>query len=361
MFKKLSIVMLLTALILSACGGQATEATAPPASVEPQAPTETQPAEQIPITGENEETPVPTGSEAPTDIAATPTPPRPANEAGCTNSAEFVDDVTIPDDSVIDAGAAFTKTWRIRNTGTCIWAWDYTLTYYSENRMGAPNEVPLDITNPGETIDISVDLTAPASPGKYRGNFVIKNPEGLIMQVNSDSRLWLIINVQNTAPAPTAAATTASTAPTTATAGSGVACAFVTDVFTLTDVIDAINAYRAQNGLPEYTVNQLLVRAAQVHANDMACNNFFTHTGSNGSSPVSRVASTGYQASSVSENVYGSNPPLSGEGVVNWWATDTVDPRHNENLLSTTYTEIGVGYSSFNGFGYYVLVVAVPK
>jgi len=358
MFKKLSVVMLLMALILSACGGQATEETAAPASEEPQAPSATEPENQIPITGATEE---PSTEEAPTDVPATPTEPRPENEAGCTNSAEFVTDVTIPDDSVIDGGATFTKTWRIRNTGTCIWAWDYVLVHYSENQMGAPDAVPLDITYPGETADISVDLTAPSSLGKYRGNFVIENPDGLIMQINSDSRLWLIINVQNTAPAPTAAATTSTQSTGTETSSSGVPCAFVTDVFTLTHVIDAINAYRKQNGVPEYTVNQLLVRAAQLHANDMACNNLFVHTGSDGSSPQSRVASTGYKASSVSENVYGSNPPLSGEGAVSWWATDTTDPRHNENLLSTKYTEIGVGYSSFNGYGYYVLVVAVPE
>ena len=348
MFKRLYIVVLLAALILSACGGQAAEETAPPTSEEPQSPPTSE--NQIPITGATEETPT---EESPTDIPPTPTEPRPENEAGCTNSAEFVADVTVPDDSVIDAGITFTKTWRIRNTGTCIWAWDYMLVHYSENSLGAPATVPLDVTYPGETADISVDLTAPSGPGKYRGNFVIENPDGLIMQINSDSRLWLVINVQNTAPAPTVPPTESTT--------SGVACAFVTDVFTLTDVIEAINAYRVQNGLSEYTVNQLLVRAAQVHANDMACNNLFTHTGSDGSSPESRVASTGYNASSVSENVYGSNPPLTGEGVVNWWATDITDLRHNENLLSTTYTEIGVGYSSFNGSGYYVLVLAVPE
>jgi uncharacterized protein YkwD len=355
MFKKLSIVTLLMALLLSACGGgQAPEETAAPASTEPQAPTATEPVNQIPVTGTTEETQI---SDTATDVSPTPTPPRPPNEPGCTNSAAFVADVTIPDDSVIGAGETFTKTWRISNTGTCIWAWDYVLTHYSENRMGAPDAVPLAITPPGQTVDISVDLTAPNSPGKYKGNFVIENPEGLIMQINSDSRLWLIINVTNTAILPT---TTAVTSTSSSSSGS-VTCSFVTDVFTLTDAIDAINAYRTKNGLPEYAVDQLLVRAAQVHANDMACNNFFTHTGSNGSSPQSRIASTGYVASSVSENVYGSNPPLSGEGVVAWWATDTTDPRHNKNLLSTTYTEIGVGYSSFNGFGYYVLVFAVPE
>jgi uncharacterized protein YkwD len=92
----------------------------------------------------------------------------------------------------------------------------------------------------------------------------------------------------------------------------------------------------------------------------MACNSLFVHSGSDGSTPQTRVAAQGYSASSVSENVYGSNPPLDGPGVINWWRTDRTDPTHNQNLLSTTYTEIGVGYSFFNDFGYYVLVFASP-
>lgn len=363
MIKKLFGVTLLLAMLLSACGGQAPAETAAPAPTETQpAPPTEAPADQTPVAGETEVLETPPGTPEP---ISTPTIPRPANEPGCTNQAAFVSDVTVPDNSVINAGESFTKTWRISNTGTCVWAWDYTLTHYSENRMGAPDEVPLDITYPGQTIDISVDLTAPGSPGTYRGNFVIENPEGLIMQVDEDSRLWLIIKVENTAPTPTAGTTTntspTSTGSTTGGPGTGSAnCSFSTDVFKLTEAINAINAYRTKNGLPNYTVNTLLVRAAQAHANDMACNNLFVHTGSDGSKPETRVAATGYAATSVSENVYGSYPPLDGQGVVNWWATDKIDPRHNENLLSSTYTEIGVGYSFFNNYGYYVLVFAKP-
>jgi len=362
MFKKLSAMALLMALILSACGKQAPAETATLAPTETQtAPTET-PADQIPVTGVTEVSETPTVQPEATSTSL----PRPDNEPGCTNSAAFVADVTIPDNSVIGAGETFTKVWRVSNTGTCIWAWDYVLTHYSENRMGAPDSVPLAITYPGQTADISVDLTAPGNPGTYQGNFVIKNPEGLIMKVDQDSRLWLIIKVENTAVVPTATtSTTTSSSPTTSSSvggtGSGNAtCSFTTDRSKLTETINALNAYRSQNGLPAYTVNSLLAQAAQAHANDMACNNLFVHTGSDGSTQESRVAATGYIASSMSENVYGSYPPLTGQGVVSWWATDQTDPRHNQNLLSNIYTEIGVGYSFFNNFGYYVLVFAKP-
>ncbi len=364
MSKKLFAFILLATLVLAACRGESPAPTATPA------PTDTPP----PPPTQAPPTPLPEVTEPPAAPLTDTPAARPPNDPNCTNKASFVADVTIPDNTVVKAGETFTKTWRISNTGTCIWASDYVLTHYSENRMGAPASVPLGITYPGQTLDISVQLTAPTTPGTYRGNFVIKNPQGLIIQVDQDSRLWLIIKVENTAAAPTSAPSTSAAATavtgasptaqagvTAASSGAGTAsCSFTTDVFKLTDAIAAINAYRAQNNLPAYIVNTLLVRAAQRHANDMACNNFFTHTGTDGSTPQTRVAEAGYTASQVSENVYGSNPPLDGPGVVNWWKTDTTDPRHNQNLLSTTYTEIGVGYAFFNGYGYYVLVLAKP-
>ncbi len=332
-------------------------------------PTETQaavchqaPTIEIPVTGVTE-TVEPTTTTP--DVTSTPSIPRPENEPGCTNSAAFVSDVTIPDNSVIGAGETFTKIWRISNTGTCIWAWDYVLTHYSEERMGAPDSVPLDITYPGQTLDISVELTAPNSPGTYRGNFVIENPEGLIMKVNDDFTTvadhqcyeycgtYCHSQRQVQVSHPQQQQTSGSDSGTAS-------CSFATDRTKLTETINALNAYRARNGLPAYTVNSLLARAAQRHANDIACNNLFVHTGSDGSTPQSRVAATGYTGSSVTENVYGSYPPLNGSGVVNWWANDKTDPQHNKNLLSNTYTEIGVGYAFFDNFGYYVIVFATP-
>jgi len=287
------------------------------------------------------------------------------------NKASFVSDVTIPDNSNLTAGEAFTKTWRVQNSGTCIWWSGYTLQHYSENAMSAPASVPIPVTNPGETADISVDLVAPTVPGSYRGNFVIKNPEDLIMQVDEDSRLWVIINVTNAStgtPATTTAtgsggSTTTNGTPASSSSGSGyanVTCAFTTDAPRTDQVAAAINAYRAESGVPAYTVNSQLREAAQAHANDMACNQLFVHTGSDGSTPQTRVATSGYVASFVTENVYGSYPPLTPDGAVTWWKNDKTDPNHNLNLISTKYTEIGVGYAFFNNFGYYVVVFATP-
>ena len=359
---KATVLILLTAMLIVACGNKTPAETASPTLAE---------TLEIPITGATEtEAPVTvevvvTSTNAP-EFTSTPEPPRPTNIPDCTNSASFVTDVTIPDNSEIVGNTTFIKTWRVMNTGTCIWASDYTLTNYAEEQMSAPASVPLALTYPGETVDISVPLIAPNSVGTHKGYFVIKNPAGLIMKINSDSRLWLVIDVKNTVAAvaatPIAGVTNTPTAPSGAS-GNGFAtvnCAFTLDSAKVTDAINAINAYRAQSGLAAYNVKEQLTRAAQAHANDMACNNLFVHTGSNGSTPNSRVVVSGYVAKSVSENVYGSYPPLSGSEAVNWWKNDKTDLNHNLNLISDKFVDVGVGYAFFNNFGYYVSVFATP-
>jgi uncharacterized protein YkwD len=386
MIKRLFTVTALFTLALSACsgGGAATElvvvtateteaTTAPVSTTEVPAATDTTAA-----TAETVDGTASTATSA-TLPSATPTvgTPIPTNPPDCTNSAMFVTDVTIPDNTNIVGAATFTKTWRVANNGTCVWGPTYTLVHYSDERLGAPDSVPLGLTYPGQTLDISVDLTAPNTTGTHRGNFVIENSAGLIMKIGDDSRLWVIINVTTTTavtatatqtpigatgtPAGSPTATPTGPTPTQSSSSSNVttaSCPFTTERAKLTEVINAVNAYRAQKGLPAYTVNAQLAQAAQRHANDIACHKLYVHTGSDGSTVQSRVKDTGYVAKSVSENVNGNNPPLDGEAAVNWWVNDRTEPRHGQNLISTTFTEIGVGYSFYDDYGFYALVFA---
>jgi uncharacterized protein YkwD len=384
MAKKLFTVTALLAFALSACSGGTPAATGTsPATEAREATALISLTEGSPST---EAATNPSASPAPTDTPGTPpTPtatvgtPIPTNPPDCTNSAQFIADVTIPDNTNMVGGMTFTKTWRVANNGTCVWGPAYSLTHYSDERLGSPSFVPLSLTYPGQTLDISVDLTAPNTTGTHRGNFVIKNPAGLIMKIADDSRLWVIVNV-TTVSAATVAVTATPIGPSATPAGSftptptgptptqgassssstTASCAFTTDRSKLTEVISALNAYRAQRGLPAYTVNSKLAEAAQRHANDMACHKLYVHTGTDGSTPRSRVADTGYTARSVSENVNGNYPPLDGQAVVNWWSNDRGDPRHGQNLVSTTFTEIGVGYAFYDNYGFYALVFAQP-
>jgi hypothetical protein len=96
----------------------------------------------------------------------TAVPPAPV---GISNS-RFVADVSIPDDSVIAAGAPITKTWRVKNTGTRAWGPGFTLRFTGGSAMTAATTQPLPATQPGREVDISLDLAAPAlAPYGLRG------------------------------------------------------------------------------------------------------------------------------------------------------------------------------------------------
>jgi len=331
----------LFAWMLSACGGT----PKPTATSQTDAPKTSAPATQA------------KAPSAPTNTAA------PSSAGTCTDSAAFVADVTVPDNTLVDQGEAFTKIWRIRNTGTCTWTSAYTLVFASGEQMSAPDSSPLSgQTRPGNALDISVKMTAPSVAASYRADFEIHDPSGKAIPIDQASTLWVIVSVGGSTASSGGGATST---PGSSGGGSGLGYASATCAYTISQanvdaVAAAINAYRSQNGLPAYTVNARLTEAAQAHGADMACHNLFTHKGSDGSTPASRVAISGYAASSVSENVYGSYPPLTGQGVVSWWATDQTDPNHNANLVSTKFTEIGVGYAFFNNYGYYVVVFAAP-
>ena len=100
----------------------------------------------------------------PTATPITPPPPTPG-PAGC-DRATFVTDVTVQDGTIFAPGAAFTKTWRLKNTGSCIWTTAYKLVYYSGEQMSAPTTVNLPWgAVHDQTVDISVNMVAPSTAG----------------------------------------------------------------------------------------------------------------------------------------------------------------------------------------------------
>ena len=93
--------------------------------------------------------------------------------------AQFVTDVTIPDGTLLVAGSSFVKTWRLKNIGTCTWNTSYSLVLDSGEKLGGPASQTLTVsTAPGATLDVSVNLQAPASNGSYRGFWGMTNSAG---------------------------------------------------------------------------------------------------------------------------------------------------------------------------------------
>jgi hypothetical protein len=126
-----------------------------------------------------------------TRIPPTPTP------LPC-NWVEFVKDVTIPDGTKITGGTSFTKTWRLRNAGSCTWTTQYDLAFVKGDQMSAPNYVDMPkAVKPGETIDLSVDMIAPSAPGKYTAYFMLVNQNGMRFGTGSDAKgaFWANIEV----------------------------------------------------------------------------------------------------------------------------------------------------------------------
>jgi hypothetical protein len=139
----------------------------------------------------------------------------PTIEAELTDKAEFVADVTVPDGSPFAAGAAFTKTWRVKNVGTATWTTEYALVFVSGEPMGGPAEAPLPVeVKPEETVDISVALTAPQRLAFYTGFWQLRNTAGEFFGVGAGANEPLYVQIQvtggdgggNTTPAPTAPA-----------------------------------------------------------------------------------------------------------------------------------------------------------
>jgi len=95
----------------------------------------------------------------------------------CEYKSTYVADVTIPDFTVLEPGESFVKTWRIRNSGTCNWYRDVRLVFAGQDRLGAPASValPRDVVM-GETVDISVTMTAPQTPGQYISIWQLQSP-----------------------------------------------------------------------------------------------------------------------------------------------------------------------------------------
>jgi len=166
----------------------------------------------------------PTSTSLPTQPGPTATLP----PAACADRAAFVGDVTIPDKASVPAGATFVKTWRLQNAGTCTWDSRYALVFVGGEAMQAQPAIPLPgPIAPGSVVDLSATLTAPASPGTYRGEWQLRNAAGVLFGIGADGLrpFWVQIVVSPTAtPTPARTNTPAPTrtpAPTATTTIAG--------------------------------------------------------------------------------------------------------------------------------------------
>lgn len=107
----------------------------------------------------------------------------------------------------------------------------------------------------------------------------------------------------------------------------------------LNSVIVLTNQHRRAAGCADLTWNPALATAAQRHADDMASNNYFSHTSLDGAKFTARIRSAGYRYRLAAENIAaGQQSP---EEVVAGWMAST---GHRANILNCRLKEIGIGY-----------------
>ena len=123
-------------------------------------------------------------------------PPFSTVAAKC-DAAAFVQDVTYPDGSLIGRSSSFTKVWRLKNIGTCAWTTSYSIVYVSGEKFGAKNFVPIPrAVQPGESVDVAVDLVAPNSSGDFRGYWQLRNASGVIFGVGTAGESSFYVDVE---------------------------------------------------------------------------------------------------------------------------------------------------------------------
>ncbi|MDO8508268.1 MAG: CAP domain-containing protein [Nanoarchaeota archaeon] len=106
------------------------------------------------------------------------------------------------------------------------------------------------------------------------------------------------------------------------------------------DFLNLVNEERAKLGRGVLTYNDKLTKAGVLHAEDMIDKNYFSHTSIDGRSFVQRINEQGYGYSAIGENIaYHSGTP-SASKVFSMWKNS---PGHYSNMISSKYTEMGLG------------------
>jgi hypothetical protein len=186
--------VLTEAALIAAEGLTQTAAVAPPTS------TATEP---LP-TATNTNTPAPTATQAATGQAGTAAVTATQQQSGggsvgCLRANFEIE--TIPDGTQFFVGRQFTKTWRLKNIGSCTWTPAFSAVWIQGDLMGAKAVVPFtDFTDvdtpPGGYVVVSVDFEAPDDPGHYKGYWMLRSADGISFGLGANGREWFWVDIE---------------------------------------------------------------------------------------------------------------------------------------------------------------------
>lgn len=218
MFKKnhspLILLFVVSAMILSACGLIGQTDTQPKvqtaiaqtiSAMETQAVLETVNAilTQMAQTPEPTATLLASGTPLPTYTPWPTSTPQPTATYIPCDWVQYISDITIADGTTLPASSSFTKTWRLRNIGSCTWTTAYSIVFASGDAMNAPSAINLpNSVPPGGTIDISVPMFAPEKSGTYQGYFKLRNAYSATFGIGASTQesFWVKVKVQPSVP-----------------------------------------------------------------------------------------------------------------------------------------------------------------
>ena len=105
------------------------------------------------------------------------------------------------------------------------------------------------------------------------------------------------------------------------------------------EVLQLLNALRAEQGLGSLRMDRGLGAAARHHANDMSARGYFSHTTPEGEGPSARAGDHGYSGRYIGENIaWGQRSPS--QVMASWESSSG----HRRNMLNDRYGAIGIGY-----------------
>ena len=156
-------------------------------------------------------TPEPTLAWTPLPTQAQPQPALPSGSsdsnngvpslANCTNDAEFVEDLTIPDLTVVAPGSELDKRWLVRNSGSCDWTAGYRLMNVGGEGFEGVDEIALFPARAGASAEVRVVLLAPQEPGEHISRWQARSPDG--QPFGDEVFLYIIVPTPTPAPSPT--------------------------------------------------------------------------------------------------------------------------------------------------------------
>ncbi len=160
-----SLLVLGLCLMLCSCAGQSPSQTEVPVFRPP-----TVSASRVPPPASAE--PDAIASPIPSQPVTTPTP-------DCTSNLTFLEDITIPDGSVVQPEELLEKTWLVENSGSCNWDSRYRLKLVAGPALNVSAEQALYPTRSGSQALIRIVFTAPLEPGEYRSAWQAYDSQGV--------------------------------------------------------------------------------------------------------------------------------------------------------------------------------------